>query len=104
MEGGYMSSDKVSGVDFEPEIAIELIPILIPGCKVASSDDGRTIYMQLTNQPLELHVYGRLLLINGKCRNKGIKLVVQCSKTIAQELASHDIDRLIFVEPAVEPA
>ncbi len=96
-----MSSQKLSGMDFEPDIAIELIPILIPGCKVVSSDDGHTIYIQLTNQPLELHIYGRLLLINGKCRNKGIKLVVQCTDLVAQELASHCIDRLIFVEPIV---
>ncbi len=98
-----MSSDKMSGMQFEPDIAIELIPILIPGCQVISSDDGNTIYIQLSNKPLELHIYGRLLLINGKCRNKGIKLVLQCSESIAQTLVSHDIDRLIWVESTVKP-
>jgi len=84
---------------FHPKEAIQQIPALIPSCsQIEQRDQGRTLVVHLSGDTLGQQDFGRLAIINGKCRNEGMNLLVQCSNSIAGQLSRYSLDRLIRVE------
>lgn len=84
---------------FHPQDALRQIPDLIPCCRqIEQRDHGHTLVVHLSGEQLAPQDFGRLAIINGKCRNEGMKLLVQCPNSIAGQLAQYSLDRLIWVE------
>lgn len=84
---------------FHPADALKQIPDLIPCCKqVEERDFGRTLVVHLSGEALGPQDFGRLAIINGKCRNEGMKLLLHCPQSIAGQLTQYNLDRLIWVE------
>ncbi|HQH73053.1 MAG TPA: hypothetical protein PK360_13355 [bacterium] len=85
---------------FLPEKAREQIPLLFPSCtEIQERDAGWTLVMVLGKPvPLSERELGRLLVIHGKCKNQGIRIMLRCSEPAAEQLSRLLIDRLIFLE------
>ncbi len=94
-----MPDNQSAFLAFHPENATEQIPALLPSCKkIEERDGGRTLIVHLSGQSLNQQELGRLTIINGKCRNQGLKIILSCSHSVAGQLAQYNLDRLMWVE------
>ncbi len=50
------------------------------------------------NVKIDHQTAGRLLLINGHCREQGIQVIIRCPAPLKQHLANYTLDRLCFIE------
>jgi hypothetical protein len=77
----------------------EVIHFFSMNVSVEEKDYGHTWILKFMNErDLDYQALGRILIINGKCRNLGIKLIVQCSFELAKKLSQYQIDRLAWIE------
>jgi hypothetical protein len=76
------------------------IQALLPCDDVIVSSEEQTVTLRIiTMDSLTPHALGRILILNGKCRAKGLKLVLECSPDVHKYVQSLKIDRLVWTQP-----
>jgi hypothetical protein len=88
-----------SSHDLQPDDPVS-IQALLPCDDVIVSTEEPTIILRITTMDiLTPHALGRILILNGKCRAKGLKLVLECSPDVHKYVQSLKIDRLVWTQP-----
>lgn len=95
----------VTTYNFQPSKDWESIPSLIPSCRsVKESPDHSSVILEFKDSlPFDFWELGRLLILNGKFRQEGVRLIVSCSRIMGKELNILGIDRILWVETTVDP-
>ena len=95
-----MNAQNATAFDFDADRDIDLIPQLLSSCqRVTRSDGDSTLELYLSsNRELDDREIGRILIVNGKCRNRRIKLALNCDRSVSEQLTRNGVARLVWVE------
>lgn len=89
----------LSANDFRPDRDGESIQNWIPSSRPIEYLDRQTVQLPLEDtfsfHYLEL---GRLLILNGKFRQVGVKLIVTCSPCLSEKFHALGIDRILWID------
>lgn len=89
-----------SSLQFSPSKNLSVLVDLFPFCSEFASLPDQAVLSVLLDERMSLSFQnlGRLMVLNGKCRAEGIRLIVKCSARLFQELHSFWIDRIVWIE------
>ncbi|MEW6237186.1 MAG: hypothetical protein AB1656_17525 [Candidatus Omnitrophota bacterium] len=80
----------------EEEIGVLLQ--MLPIREIRRSGKERIDIYFVLDAKLDWRTIGRLLIANGRCRNRGIQLIAHCCEKMQKEMIELGLERLIWIE------